>query len=132
MVCIAMYSIVQDLSRYRERIIEDAVNTFKDTKLFSGQDTPSADLARVVSEGLLDLLMEPEESQDLHTLRRYMEWLFNLMRKGSVKTDTTINFLDTFAEIVKRPLNNKEDADVDSFFALCKDIVEQRHKELAR
>ncbi len=126
-----MYTTVQDLSRYRERIIEDAVNTFKDTKIFSGQDIPSGDLARVVSEGLLDLLMEPEESRDPHIVRRFMEWLFNLIRKGGVKTDTTINFLDTFAQIVKKPLNNQEDADVDSFFALCKDIVEQRHRELA-
>jgi hypothetical protein len=127
-----MYSTVQDLSRYRERIIEDAVNTFKDTKLFSGQETPSGDVARVVIEGLLDLLMEPEESQDLPTLRLYMEWLFKLIRKDSVKTDMTVNFLDTFAQIIKKPLNNKEDADIDSFFARCKDIVENKRNHLAK
>jgi hypothetical protein len=128
----AMYSTVEDLSRYRRRIIDDAVATFKGTEFFSGHGRPTEDIAMAVCEGLLDLLMEPEDARDPHVVRRFMEWAYNLIRKKSVKTDRTIEFLDTFEGIVKRPLNNAEDKDVDEFFELCREIVRQKHKELLR
>jgi hypothetical protein len=127
-----MYSTVEDLSRYRQRIIDDAVATFKDTEFFSGHARPTEDIARAVCEGLLDLLMEPEKARDPHVVRRFMEWAYNLIRKKSVKTGRTIEFLDTFEGIVKRRLSNVEDKDVDVFFELCREIVRQRHKELLR
>ncbi len=128
----AMYSTVEDLSRYRRRIIDDAVATFKGTEFFSGHDRPAEDIARAVCEGVLDLIMEPEEARDPHVVRRFMEWAYNLIRKKSVKTDRTIEFLDTFEAIVKRYLNNMEDKDVSGFFELCREMVRQRHKELLR
>ena len=127
-----MYSTVEDLSRHRLRIIDDAVAAFKDTEFFSGLDRPSEDIARAVCEGLLDLLMEPEKSRDPHVVRRFMEWAYNLIRKKSAKTDRTIEFLNIFEGIVKRPLNNAEDKDIDEFFELCREIVKQKHAELIR
>lgn len=127
-----MYSTVEDLSRYKQRIVDDDDATFKGTDLFSGQGRATEDIARAVCEGLLDLLMEPDEARDPHVIRRYMEWVYNLIRKGSVKTDRTINFLDQFEGIVKRPLNNAEDRDVGEFFELCRETVLDRHKELLR
>jgi hypothetical protein len=38
----------------------------------------------------------------------------------------------TFASIVKRPLDNREDQDIDAFFELCREIIREKHKELAR
>ena len=117
----------QDLSRYRQRIIDDAVQRFKGDNIFPGDETVLA-----ACEGLMDLLMEPEGSRDPHIVRRFMEWLYNLIRRQSQKTDRTLEFLDKFEGIVKRPLNNQEDAQVDAFFELCREIVRDKHKELVR
>ncbi len=122
-----MYETEQDLSRYRQRIIDDAVRRFKGDNIF-----PSDDVVLAVCEGLVDLLMEPCESRDPHVVRRFMEWVYNIIRIKGHKTDRTIEFLDTFEGIVKRPLTNKEDKDVEAFFELCREIVRNRHKELER
>lgn len=127
-----MYPAVEDLSKYRQRIIDDAMSTFKGTDLFRGLGSPTEDVAMAVCEGLLDLLMEPEKSRDPKVVHMFMEWLYNLLRKDGTKVDTTINFLDTYEDIVARYLTNKEDASVDVFFELCKDIVLKKHKELIR
>jgi hypothetical protein len=62
----------------------------------------------------------------------FMGWLYNLLRKDGTKIETTINFLDTYEEIVDRHINNEEKADVDAFFEICRDILENKHKELLR
>lgn len=122
-----MYTTEEDLSRYRQRIIDEAVQRFKGDNIFPGDEAVLA-----TCEGLMDLLMEPCESRDPHVVRRFMEWVYNIIRRQGHKTDRTIEFLDTFESIVKRPLDNKEDKDVDEFFELCREIVRVRHKELAR
>lgn len=122
-----MHSTEQDLSRYRQRIIDDAVQRFKGDNIFPGDEVMLA-----VCEGLVDLLMEPSGSRDPHVVRRFMEWVYNIIRRQSQKTDRTIEFLNTFESIVKRPLDNREDKDVDSFFELCREIVRDKHKEPAR
>jgi hypothetical protein len=118
---------MQDLSRYRQRIIDDAVERFKGDNIF-----PDNDVVLAACEGLLDLLMEPADARDPHVVKRFMEWVYNLIRRQSLKTDTTLEFLDTFASIVKRPLDNREDQDIDAFFELCREIIREKHKELAR
>ncbi len=123
----SMYSTEQDLARYRQRIIDDAVQRFKGDNIFPGDEVVLA-----VCEGLVDLLLEPAASRDPHIVRRFMEWVYNLIRRQSQKTDRTIEFLDAFEGIVKRPLTNREDKDVDAFFTLCRDIVREKHKQLAR
>jgi hypothetical protein len=127
-----MYPAVEDLSKYRQRIIDDAMSTFKGMDFFRGLGRPTEDVAMAVCEGLLDLLMEPDKSRDPKVVRMFMEWLYNLLRKDGTKIDTTINFLDTYEGIVARYLTNKEDSSVDVFFELCKDIVQKKHKEMIR
>lgn len=127
-----MYPAVEDLSKYRQRIIDDAMSTFKGMDFFRGLGRPTEDVTMAVCEGLLDLLMEPDKSRDPKVVSMFMEWLYNLLRKDGTKVDTTINFLDTYEDIVARYLTNKEDASVDVFFELCKDIVLKKHKELIR
>ena len=124
-----MNSTRYDLSKWRGRIIRDAVNTFKTAGYFQGKGRPAADIAEAVSEGLLDLL-EEGPSRDYQTVRLYAGWLYNLIRKEGKKTDTTIDFLDRFEQIVGRHLTNKEYADVDVFFGMCREIVQNRHDEL--
>ncbi len=126
-----MESTSYDLSKYRGRIIRDAVNTFKSASYFQGRGQPAEGLAETVSEGLLDLL-EEGQSRDYDTVKLYMEWLYNLIRKEGKKIDTTMDFLDSFEQIVTRHLNNKEDTDVDVFFEMAREIVESRHNELIR
>ncbi len=126
-----MESTRSDLSKFRGRIIRDAVNTFKTASYFQGRGQPAEGLAETVSEGLLDLL-EEGQSRDYNTVKLYMEWLYNLIRKEGKKIDTTIDFLDTFEQIVTRYLPNKEDADIDVFFEMAREIVKQRHNDLLR
>ena len=126
-----MESTRYDLSRFRGRIVRDAVSTFRTASYFQGRGQPAAGLAQTVSEGLLDLL-EEGPSRDYETAKLYMEWLYNLIRKDGKKIDTTMDFLDTFENIVTRYLPNKEDADVDVFFEMCRDIVQRRHDQLLR
>lgn len=123
----SMYSTMQDLSRFRPRIVNDAVERFRGTNIFPDDAT-----AHAACEGLLDLLMEPADARDPHVVKRFMEWVYNLIRRQSLKADTTLEFLDTFAGIVKRPLDNREDRDIDAFFELCGEIIREKHKELAR
>ncbi|MCD1294430.1 hypothetical protein CUJ83_05380 [Methanocella sp. CWC-04] len=125
-----MYSTTKELSRYRDLIIRDAVNRFRGAAYFAGKGQPPEDIAHAVCEGLMDLLMEPSQARDVATVRRYMEWLYNLIRKEGKKTDTTIRFLDEFEEIITRRLDNKQDAEVDVFFEICREIVENKHKQL--
>jgi hypothetical protein len=124
-----MESTRYDLSKYRARIVRDAVNTFRTASYFQGRGQPSEGLAEAVSEGLLDLL-EEGPSRDYETARRYTEWLYNLIRKDGKKIDTTIDFLDSFEQIVTRYLPNKEDVDVDVFFEMCREIVRARHDQI--
>ncbi|WP_158308486.1 hypothetical protein [Methanocella conradii] len=124
--------IVRDLTRYRQRIIDEAVAVLTAKDFFSGFDRPAESVARAVCEGLLDLLTDPDRSSDPRTVEMFMERLYNLIRKKSLKVDTTLEFLDTFEGIVRRPLDNVEDRDIDAFFSLCRSIIRQRHKELAR
>ena len=126
-----MESTSKDLSKYRGRIIREAVNTFKTASYFQGRGQPAEGLAETVSEGLLDLL-EEGQSRDYGTVKLYMEWLYNLIRKEGKKIDTTLDFLDSFEQIVTRHLPNKEDADVDVFFEMAREIVEHRHNDLIR
>ncbi|OPY28065.1 MAG: hypothetical protein A4E28_01704 [Methanocella sp. PtaU1.Bin125] len=126
-----MESTSKDLSKNRGRIIREAVNTFKTASYFQGRGQPAEGLAGTVSEGLMDLL-EEGESRDYQTVKLYMEWLYNLIRKEGKKIDTTMDFLDTFEQIVTRHLPNKEDADVDVFFEMAREIVQRRHNELLR
>lgn len=129
---VAMYSTKQDLTRYRQRIIDEAIDTFNGMDFFKGLGRSTKDIAMAVCEGLFDLLAEPEGSRDPKVVRMFMEWLYNLMRRDGTKVDRTINFLDTYEQIVDRHLTNKEDAEVDAFFELCRNIVEEKHKELLR
>jgi hypothetical protein len=126
-----MESTRYDLSKFRPRIIRDAVNTFSTASYFQGRGQPAAGLAETVSEGLLDLL-EEGRSRNYDTVKLYMEWLYNLIRKEGKKIDTTMDFLDTFEQIVTRYLPNKEDMDVDVFFEMCREIVQNRHNQLLR
>ncbi len=126
-----MESTRYDLSKYRARIVRDAVNTFRTASYFQGRGQPAEGLAETVSEGLLDLL-EEGPSRDYETARRYTEWLYNLIRKDGRKIDTTIDFLDSFEQIVTRYLPNKEDMDVDVFFEMCREIVQEKHDALLR
>ena len=126
-----MESTRHDLSRYRGRIIREAVATFKNTSYFQGKGRQAADIVEAVSEGLLDLL-EEGPSRDYPTVKLYMEWLYNLIRKEGKKIDTTLDFLDRFENIVTRHLPNNEDVDVDVFFEMGREIVERRHNELLR
>jgi hypothetical protein len=123
---------VRDLTRYRQRIIEEGVAVLTAKDFFSGLERPADVIARAVCEGLLDLLVDPEKSTNPVVVESFMERLFNLIRRRSLKADTTLEFLDTFEGIVKRPLDNVEDRDIDAFFSLCRSIIRQRHKELAR
>ncbi len=126
-----MESTSYDLSKFRARIIRDAVNTFGKASYFQGRGQPAAGLAETVSEGLLDLL-EEGPSRDYDTVKLYTEWLYNLIRKEGKKIDTTLDFLDSFEQIVTRYLPNKEDVDVDVFFEMAREIVERKHNELLR
>ncbi len=126
-----MESTRYDLSRFRGRIIREARETFRTDSYFQGKGRPAADIAEAVSEGLLDLL-EEGPSRDYDTVRLYAEWLYNLIRKEGKKIDTTLDFLDRFEQIVTRHLPNREDADVDVFFEMCREIIERRHNELLR
>jgi hypothetical protein len=126
-----MESTRYDLSKFRARIVRDAVNTFRTASYFQGKGRPAADIAEAVSEGLLDLL-EEGPSRDYDTVKLYAEWLYNLIRKEGKKTDTTMDFLDRFEQIVTRYLPNKEDVDVDVFFEMCREIVQSRHDMLLR
>jgi hypothetical protein len=126
-----MESTRHDLSKYRARIIREAVNTFSSASYFQGKGQPAAGIVEAVSEGLLDLL-EEGQSRDYNTVRLYAEWLYNLIRKEGKKIDTTMDFLDRFEQIVTRYLPNKEDVDVDVFFEMCREIIERRHNELLR
>ena len=124
-----MESTSYDLSKFRPRIIRDAVNTFGKASYFQGRGQPAEGLAETVSEGLLDLL-EEGPSRDYNTVKMYMEWLYNLIRKEGKKIDTTMDFLNSFEDIVTRYLSNKEDVDVDVFFEMAREIVQSRHNEL--
>jgi hypothetical protein len=126
-----MESTRYDLSRYKARMIRDAVDTFKTASYFQGRGQPAEGLAETVSEGLLDLL-EEGPSRDYNTVKMYMEWLYNLIRKEGKKIDTTMDFLDSFEQIVTRYLPNKEDVDVDVFFEMAREIVQSRHNDLLR
>lgn len=123
---------VHDLTRYRQRIVEEGVAVLTARGFFSGLERPADAIARAVCEGLMDLLLDPEKSKDTGVVGAFMGRLYNLIRGKSLKADTTLEFLDTFEAIVKRPLDNMEDRDVDAFFSLCRGIIRQRHKELAR
>lgn len=127
-----MYSTAQDLSKNRQRIIDSAVSVFKDMDYFQGLGNPPEDVSMAVCEGLFDLMAEPVQSRDPKVVRMFMEWLYNLLRGDGTKVDSTINFLDTYEGIVGRHLKKEEKADVDVFFEMCRDIVENKHKELAR
>jgi hypothetical protein len=126
-----MESTRYDLSKFRAKINREAVNTFSRASYFQGRGQPAAGLAETVSEGLLDLL-EEGPARDYETVRRYMEWLYNLIRKDGKKIDTTMDFLDSFEQIVVRHLPNKEDADVDVFFEMAREIVQRKHNDLLR
>jgi hypothetical protein len=126
-----MESTGYNLSKYRARIIRDAVETFGKASYFQGKGQPAEGLAETVSEGLLDLL-EEGPSRDYNTVKMYMEWLYNLIRKEGKKIDTTMDFLDSFEQIVTRHLSNKEDVDVDVFFEMAREIVQSRHDQLLR
>jgi hypothetical protein len=126
-----MESTGYDLSKYRAKIIRDAVDTFGKASYFQGKGQPAEGLAETVSEGLLDLL-EEGQSRDYNTVKMYMEWLYNLIRKEGKKIDTTMDFLDSFEQIVTRHLSNKEDVDVDVFFEMGREIVQSRHDQLLR
>jgi len=123
----SMHSTEVDLSRYRQRIIDDAIRRFKGDNIFPGDDVVLA-----ACEGLMDLLMEPEEARDPGIVRRFMEWLYNMTREKSQKTDRALEFLDVFEGIVRTHLEMREKGQVDSFFELCRGIVREKHKQLAR
>jgi hypothetical protein len=127
-----MNSTTQDLSKNRQHIIDEAIGTFKDLDYFKGLENAEGDVTTAVCEGLFDLMAAPERSFDQKVLRMFMGWLFNLLRKDGTKIETTISFLDTYEEIVDRHINNEEKADVDAFFEICRDILENKHKELLR
>jgi hypothetical protein len=120
-----------DLSRFRAKIIRDAVNTFRTASYFQGRGQPAAVLAETVSEGLLDLL-EEGQSRDYETVKLYTEWLYNLIRKEGKKIDTTLDFLDSFEQIMTRYLPKDEDVDVDVFFEMAREIVQSKHNDLLR
>src|SRR5512146_1150910 len=126
-----MESTRYDLSKFRARIVRDAVKTFGTASYFQGRGQPAEGLAETVSEGLLDLL-EEGPSRDYNTVKMYAEWLYNLIRKEGKKIDTTMDFLDSFEQIVTRYLPNQEDVDVDVFFEMCREIVRSRHDRLLR
>ena len=126
-----MESTRNDLSRYRRRIVGEAVDAFRKDSYFQGKGQPAAAIVEAVSEGLLDLL-EEGPACDYDTVRLYVEWLYNLIRKEGKKVDTTLDFLDRFEQIVTRHLPNKEDADVDVFFEMAREIVQRRHEQLLR
>ncbi len=126
-----MESTRYDLSKFRARIIRESVETFRTASYFQGKGQPAAGIVQSVSEGLLDLL-EEGQSRDYDTVRLYAEWLYNLIRKEGKKIDTTLDFLDRFEQIVARHLPKTEDADVDVFFEMCREIVERRHDALLR
>ena len=122
-----MHSTEEYLSRYRQPIIDDAVRRFKGDNIFPGDDVVLA-----ACEGLMDLLMEPEGARDPGIVRRFMEWLYNMTRQKSQKTDRALEFLDVFEGIVRTHLEMQEKVQVDSFFDLCRDVVRQKHKQQAR
>ncbi len=127
-----MNSTAQDLAKNRQRIIDNAVNVFKDADYFKGLSDPPEDVIMAVCEGLFDLMARPVESCDQKILRMFMGWLYNLLRRDGTKIDTTINFLNTYEEIVGRNLSKENKVEVDGFFKICRDIVENKHKELLR
>lgn len=120
-----------DLGKFRDRINRAAASEFRTASYFRGKGQPGEQIALAVSEGLLDLL-EEGPSRDPDTVRLYCEWLYNLIRKDSKKIDTTMDFLDRYEAIVTRYLTNKEDADVDVFFEMCRDLIRRKHDQLAR
>lgn len=131
---IIMYStgnIRADLQRQRERIVGEAVDSFRDDSYFQGKGVPPEDLVRTVCDSMLDLLLS-ESSRDTAMVERYVEWLYNLIRKESKKIDTTMDFLDRFENIVTRHLSNAEDVQVDVFFEICRETLKRKHSELAR
>ncbi len=132
LISYVMNSTTQDLSKNRQLIIDSAVDMFKDMDYFKGLSNPPEGISMAVCEGLFDLMAAPVESSDQKVLRMFMEWLYNLLRKDGTKIDTTINFLDTYEEIVVRHLDKEERAEVDGFFEICRGIVENKHKELLR
>ena len=126
-----MESTRYDLSKFRAKINREAVSTFSKASYFQGRGQPAAGLAETVSEGLLDLL-EEGPARDYETVKLYAEWLYNLIRKDGKKLDTTMDSLDSFEQIVVRHLPNKEDADVDVFFEMAREIVQRKHNDLLR
>ena len=124
-----MESTRYNLAKFRERIVRDAVGTFRTASCFQGKGQPAAGIVTAVAEGLIDLL-EDGPSRDYMTVKRYTEWLYNLIRKEGKKADTTLDFLDRFEQIVTRYLPNREDVDVDVFFEMCREIVRARHDQL--
>jgi hypothetical protein len=127
-----MNSTTKDLLKNRQRIIDEAVGVFKDMDYFKGLENAEGDVTTAVCEGLFDLMAAPVERFDQKVLRMFMGWLYNLLRKDGTKVETTVNFLDTYEEIVDRHINNEEKAEVNVFFEVCRDILENKHKELLR
>ncbi len=120
-----------DLHKFKDRINRAAVDEFRTASYFQGKGQPAEQIVHAVSEGLLDLL-EEGPSRDPNTVRLYVEWLFNLIRKEGKKIDTTMDFLDRYENIVTRFLNKVENADVDVFFEMCRDFVQRKHEQLVR
>ena len=115
-----------DIDKFRDRINRAAVSEFSTASYFQGKGQPAEQVVLAVSEGLLDLL-EEGPARDQYTVRLYVEWLFNLIRKDGKKIDTTMKFLDSYETLVTRFLNKKEDTEVDVFFELCRELVKYKH-----
>ncbi len=120
-----------DIHKFRDRINRAAVSEFSTASYFQGKGQPAEQIVLAVSEGLLDLL-EEGPSRDPDTVRLYVEWLFNLIRKEGKKIDTTVNFLNSYEQIVTRFLNNKEDTEVGVFFEMCRELIKYKHEQLLR
>jgi len=118
-----------DLGKFRDRIVRDSIKEFRTTSYFQGKGHQTEQIVEAVSEGLLDLL-EEGPSRDPYTMRLFIEWLYNLIRKDGKKIDTTMDFLDRFENLVVRHLNKTEGADVDAFFEMCREFVQSKHAQL--
>ncbi|HMK46463.1 MAG TPA: hypothetical protein VK436_07530 [Methanocella sp.] len=120
-----------DLGKFRDRIVRDSIKEFRTASYFQGKGRQTEQIVQAVSEGLIDLL-EEGPSRDPYTVKLFVEWLYNLIRKEGKKVDTTVDFLDRFENLAARHLDKVEGADVDVFFEMCREFVQDKHAQLMR
>jgi hypothetical protein len=122
-----MQKKIGPLENQRNRIVSNAVKKLKSTSIFSGKGQPAEELAVIVCEGLVDLMLDPE--RDDKTLKAFMEWVFNLIRKEGKKTDQTFKFLGILESEVTRT-GSEESTDIIEFFDKCREIVERKSVQI--